>query len=279
MIEMPEATTIAGQMKDALSGKTITRFARGPLTHKFLWLNRPDEEYQSLLKGQTITGADSFGRSIYLGLADVMLWWGDTGGRILYHEAGSALPKKYHLLWEFSDGSSLTFAMQMWGSVKLLDRSQFGERPNEESGTQPLSPGFTPEALDQMMDGYPEKTGKGVKGFLVATGYVMKEHINGLGNAYVQDILFRAGIDPRRKVMNINAEERRNLFDAIQATIAQATELGGRDDEHDLFNQPGRYMRQMDSRTVGKPCPNCRTPILKISYLGGACYLCPKCQS
>ena len=43
MIEMPEATTIAGQMKDTLTRKTVTRFARGPLTHKFLWLNRPDD--------------------------------------------------------------------------------------------------------------------------------------------------------------------------------------------------------------------------------------------
>ena len=279
MIEMPEAATLARQMNETLKDKTITRFARGSQTHKFLWLNRPDEEYQSLLAGKTITGADSFGRSIYLRLGEVMLWWGDTGGKILYHEPGAALPKKYHLLWEFADGSSLTFAMEMWGAVKCLDRSQFDALPHDENGTQPLSPGFTFEALDRMLNAYPEKTSKGVKGFLVATGYVMADHLSGLGNAYVQDILFRAGIDPRRKVMNINAEERRNLYDAIQSTIALATELGGRDEETDLFGQPGRYIRLMDKRTAGTPCPNCRTPILKIAYLGGACYLCPKCQS
>jgi formamidopyrimidine-DNA glycosylase len=279
MIEMPEATTIAGQMQQTLTGKTVARFARGPLTHKFLWLSRPDEEYQSLLPGLTVTGADSFGRSIYLRLGKYMLWWGDTGGKILHHAPGAVLPKKYHLLWEFADGSSLTFAMEMWGYVKLLDRSQFKERPKDESGAQPLSPEFTVEALSRMMDAYPEKTAKGVKGLLVATGHLLKDHINGLGNAYVQDILFRAGIDPRRKVMDIDAEERRNLFDAIQSTIALATELGGREDESDLFNQPGRYVRLMDSRTAGQPCPNCRKPIQKITYLGGACYLCPKCQS
>jgi len=279
MIEMPEATTIASQMNTTLTGKTITRFSRGPLTHKFLWLNRPDEEYHSMLSGRTITGAESFGRSIYLRMEDLMLWWGDTGGRINYHEPGATLPKKYHLLWEFDDGSSLTFAMEMWGFVKLLDRSQFEKRPQDESGIQPLSPEFSVQALDRMMDAYPEKKAKGVKGFLVATGYVMQDHLNGLGNAYVQDILFRAEIDPRRKVLDINAAERRNLFDFIQSTIATATGLGGRDDEADLFNQPGRYIRLMDSRTAGKPCPSCRTPIQKIAYLGGACYLCPTCQS
>jgi formamidopyrimidine-DNA glycosylase len=279
MIEMPEATTLARQMNETLTGRTITRFARGPLNHKFLWLSRPDEEYQAMLPGRTVTGADSFGRSIYLRMGDLMHWWGDTGGRILFHAAGEPLPKKYHLLWEFSDGSSLTFAMEMWGYVKLLDRSQFDLRPHAESGTQPLSPEFTLEALNRMMDAYPEKTAKGVKGLLVATGHLLKDHINGLGNAYVQDILFRAGSDPRRKVMNINPEERHNLFDAIQSTMALATELGGRDDECDLFGRPGQYLRLMDKRTAGLPCPNCRTPIQKIAYLGGACYLCPKCQS
>ena len=280
MIEMPEATTLASQMNSTLAGKKIVRFARGPLTHKFLWLNRPDEEYQSILAGKTITGASSFGRSIYLHLGKkAMLWWGDTGGRIRYHEPGAELPKKFHLVWDFADGSHLTFAMEMWGFVRLLDPSQFGERPNEESGTQPLSPEFTLEYLNEMLDEYPEKTSKGIKGFLVATGHLVSKHINGLGNAYVQDILFRAGIDPRRKIPAIDADKRQDLCDAIQSTLAQATELGGRDEESDLFGQPGRYIRLMDSRTAGQPCPSCRTPILKIAYLGGACYLCPKCQS
>ncbi len=280
MIEMPEAATLARQMNTALAGKVITRFTRGPLTHKFLWLNRPDEEYQSILPGKVVSAASSFGRSIYLHLGtEAMLWWGDTGGKIFYHAPGTELPKKYHLLWDFSDGSHLTFSMEMWGYVKLLDSSQFGARPHDESGVQPLSPEFTLEYFDEMLEAYPDKTSKGIKGFLVATGYAVPRHINGLGNAYVQDILFRAGLDPRRKIPSIHADERHNLFDAIQEVIGQAVALKGRDEECDLFGQPGQYMRLMDSRTAGKPCPSCGKPIQKIAYLGGACYLCPRCQS
>ncbi len=278
MLEMPEAVTIAAQMNSTLQGRTVARFARGPLTHKFLWLNRPDEEYQSMLAGRTVSGASAFGRSIYLRLDGCLLWWSDTGGSLLFHEPGEDLPKKYHLLWEFGDGAHLTFAMQMWGAVKLLDGAEFGERPHAEAGVQPLSPEFSFERFDRMLDAYPERTSKGVKGFLVATGHAVPDPINGLGNAYVQDILFRAGIDPRRKVMHIDAQERRSLHAAIQETMAQAIELGGRDEEVDLYGWPGRYARLMGSKTAGKPCPNCRTPILKIAYLGGACYLCPKCQ-
>jgi formamidopyrimidine-DNA glycosylase len=278
MIEMPEATTIARQMNETLTGKTIARFGRGNKTHKFLWLNRPDEEYETILPGLSITGASSFGRSIYLHLEDHMLWWSDAGGKLLYHAPGENLPKNYHLAWEFEDGSALTYALQMWGAVKLLDQSEFSEKPNDETGIEPLSPGFTIERFNEMLDEYPEKTSKGIKGFLVATGYVMPKHIAGLGNAIVQDILFHAGISPKRKVMDISPEERENLFEAINGTIAEAIELGGRYDEVDLFGQPGRYIRLMDSKTVGTPCIHCGADIQKISYLGGACYLCLYCQ-
>lgn len=278
MIEMPEATTIAQQMNTTLTGKSIKGFYRGNKTHKFLWLNKPVEEYQAILSGLTVVGASSFGRSIYLHLGDYMLWWGDTGGKLLYHPPGVRLPKNYHLFWEFEDGSVLTFAMQMWGGVKLIDKSEFKEKPNDESGVEPLSFAFNLDRFNQMLDKYPEKTSKGIKGFLVATGYVTPNHIAGLGNAIIQDILFIAGISPKRKVMKLSAEERNTLFNAINTTVAEAIKLGGRYDQIDLFGNKGLYIRLMDSKTRGTPCTRCGSKIQKISYLGGACYICPQCQ-
>ncbi len=279
MIEMPEATTIARQMKHELTGKKITRFGRGVMRHKFLWLNRPAEEYESILPQLVVSGASSYGRSMYLHLGDHMLWWGDAGGKLLYHRPGATLPKKYHLGWEFSDGSALTYALRMWGAVKLLDRSQFDERPHDESGVPPLDPAFTFERFETMLAEYPEKTSKGIKGFLVATGYVTPNCINGLGNAIVQDILFHARLSPKRKIPEISTKERRALYDAINTTIQEAIALGGRYDEVDLYGRKGGYIRVMDSKSAETPCPNCGSEIQKISYLGGACYLCPQCQN
>ncbi len=279
MIEMPEATTLARQMNDELTGKTITQFARGTQTHRFLWLNRPDEEYETILSSKTITGASSYGRSIYLKLGqENMLWWADAGGKILYHAPEKKLPAKCHLIWEFSDNSHLIYALQMWGAVKLLDAAEFNELPHDETGVPPLHPDFTFERFDIMLDEYPEKTSKGIKGFLVATGHVMPNHVHGLGNAIVQDILFNARLNPKRKTPDIKPEERRRLYDAIQSTVAQAIEQGGRYDETDLYGKKGSYVRLMDTKSANTPCPNCGRDIQKISYLGGACYLCPNCQ-
>ena len=279
MIEMPEAMSLAKQMSQTLVGKTIRNFRRGNKKHKFLWLNLPDDSYKSILPGLMVHGISSFGRSIYMNLGNYMIWGSDFGGKLIFHKPRSDLPKNTHLIWEFDDDSKLTFAMQMWGHIKLLSNSEFSIKPIDETGIEPLSKQFTFLNFNSMLDEYPEKTSKGIKGFLVATGYVTPNHIAGLGNAIVQDILFNAKISPKRKILDITINERKILFNAINETIEEAIKLGGRYDEVDLFGNNGGYIRLMDNKTKDTPCINCQTNIQKISYLGGACYICPQCQT
>jgi formamidopyrimidine-DNA glycosylase len=102
--------------------------------------------------------------------------------------------------------------------------------------------------------------------------------MNGIGNSYAQDILFRARLSPRCKIPEITPAEREQLYQAVQETVSLAIQAGGREEECDLFGHPGGYRRLMSSQTAGGPCPVCGTTIEKIAYLGGACYLCPQCQ-
>ena len=76
----------------------------------------------------------------------------------------------------------------------------------------------------------------------------------------------------------MNAGQVRALYDSINNTIAEVIAKGGRYDEYDLFNERGGYIRKMDKNALGLPCPECGGEIVKIQYLGGACYLCPSCQ-
>jgi formamidopyrimidine-DNA glycosylase len=274
MLEMPEAVTIASQMNKTLTGKEFKHFSRGVLVHKFLWLSKSAEEYDAILSGKQISSASSYGRSIFLHMGEThLLWFGELGGRILYHTQGHPLPAKYHLRWDFMDDTTMTYTLQMWGFVKLLEEAELPQQAYAKAGIPPLAEEFTPERFNQLLEDYPEKTRKGIKGFLVTSQYV-----NGIGNGYLQDILFKAKIHPARKIPTITADERHRLHAAIQETMAQAIKLGGREDEHDLYDHPGGYHRLMSNQSVGTPCPDCGTPIQKLSYLGGACYFCPTCQ-
>ena len=100
----------------------------------------------------------------------------------------------------------------------------------------------------------------------------------GIGNGYLQDILFRARVHPKRRVVELDKKEGRALYDSIVETLGSAVELGGRDTERDLYGRPGGYRRILHSKVTGEPCPACGAPIEKIHYLGGASYFCPRCQ-
>jgi formamidopyrimidine-DNA glycosylase len=114
---------------------------------------------------------------------------------------------------------------------------------------------------------------RSVKGLLT-----QDQIIPGLGNAIAQDIMFRAGLHPKRAIRDLSEEQRHTLYDAIRATVEEVTAQGGRYDEFDLFGSPGGYVRLMDRNAAGKPCPECGTSVQKMQYLGGACYFCPSCQ-
>jgi formamidopyrimidine-DNA glycosylase len=102
--------------------------------------------------------------------------------------------------------------------------------------------------------------------------------IPGLGNAIVQDILFRSRLHPRHPLTELSATQVKELYNAIQSTLQDVIAGGGRYDEFDLFNQRGGYVRIMDKNALNRPCPECAGKIMKLSYLGGTCYLCPTCQ-
>jgi formamidopyrimidine-DNA glycosylase len=275
MIELPEALIIARQMSQELKGKQIESGIRGNVPHKFAFYNCSAEEYEAILKGKMMGEATGHGSAILASVEpDYTLVLGGGGERILFHQSESTLPKKHHLLLHYQDGTYLTVTVQGWGNALLLHQSELVEHPHVgEKRVSPLSDAFTFEYLQGLFEELEEEDPRSVKFFIIS-----EPGIWGVGNGYLQDILFRAKIHPRRRAIDIIEEERRALHQAIRETLKQAVELGGRDTERDLYNRRGGYRRILDSKSVGQPCPECGTPVEKIQYLGGACYLCPSCQ-
>jgi formamidopyrimidine-DNA glycosylase len=105
-----------------------------------------------------------------------------------------------------------------------------------------------------------------------------EQRIPGLGNGVLQDILFNAGIHPKRKKSTLTDFEKDELFHSLKVTLNSMAENGGRDTEKDLFGQNGKYKTILSKNTVNRPCPNCGSAIIKEAYMGGAIYYCPQCQ-
>jgi formamidopyrimidine-DNA glycosylase len=163
----------------------------------------------------------------------------------------------------------------MWGAMELFEAGQEKERQYiKDMRCTPTEPEFSFTYFNDLIDNLLRGEKRSLKGLLT-----QDQLIPGLGNAIAQDILFRARLHPRRALADLDDNQRRVLYDAIQSTLTDAIQKGGRYDEVDLFNNPGGYVRLMDKEALKRPCPVCGGFIEKMQYLGGACYVCPTCQA
>jgi len=275
MFELPEYTTIAGQMNQTLVGKIILQGTLGNTPHKFVWYNRTPAEFEQLTDGKVIGHASVRGRWLLLDLnPGLRLVLGECGGRILFHPSAGSVPEKYHLLIGFTDGSFLTVMTTMWGAMELYHAGEELQRQYIQGMRMtPVDAGFTlvyfQELLDELMAGQK----RSIKSLLT-----QDQIIPGLGNSISQDIMFNARLHPRHLLGDLVKSQREGLFHAIVSTVEEVIQNGGRSDESDLFGMPGGYHRKMDKDAVGTPCQECGTPVEQIQYLGGRCYFCPSCQ-
>ena len=276
MIELPEALAIARQMTKEIAGKRIAEGNKGNSPHKFAFSSGSAEEYEAIFRGKTVGESMGHGSAILTPIGDHhVLILGGGGERILFHQDERSLPKKRQLLLRFTDGAYLTVTVSGWGNTMLLPRAEYAQHRHVAlHRTPPLTPGFTWKHFQGLLAQVDENSSKSVKYFAISEPGVL-----GIGNGCLQDILYHAKLHPRRRMVDTTASERRALYDAIQDTLARMVELGGRDSERDLYGNRGGYVRILDSRTRGQPCPVCKTAIEKAQYLGGAIYFCPTCQT
>lgn len=276
MFELPEFVTLARQMNATLTGKVIQTGSLGNSPHKFVWYNRTPKEFGALTRGKTLGAARARGKWIFVALEPgQVLVLGECGGKVLFHPSGSPLPAKYHLALTFTDHSALTATTQMWGALELYAQGQELHRQYiRDMRPTPVEPAFTFSYFSALIAELCRGEKQTAKGLLTQA-----QLIPGLGNALAQDILFQARLHPKHSLVDLTRTQQRQLYRAIQKTVQAAIAKGGRNDEYDLFDQPGGYRRIMDKHAAGRPCPQCGRKIEKIQYLGGACYFCPRCQA
>ena len=207
-------------------------------------------------------------------LSDSFLLFSD-GVNLRFHPSSGPISAKHQLLVNFSDGTSLSASVAMYGGVVCWEKSATCGNSYYQtalSKPSPLTDAFD-EAYFQSLVA-PETVQKLPLKAVLAT----RQRIPGLGNGCLQDILWVAGPHPRCKLNTLAEDEIGWLFSSIKDTRKEMTELGGRSIEKDLLGQPGSYQMRMCADRKDKPCPRCGSEICKEAYLGGSVYTCPVCQ-
>ena len=272
MLELPESSNLALQLNKTIKGKIVWNVRARCSPHRFAFFFGDPDHYQDLLSGKRMGEAYAVAGFVEIEAEDLRMIFND-GVNIRYYAPGEPIPPKHQLHIEFTDGASLVFTVQMYGGLCVCHAGEM-ENPYYLVAKQkpsPLTAAFDEDYFKNLLDH--SKPGIGAKAFLAT-----EQRIPGLGNGVLQDILFRAKVNPRSPVDRLTFEERTHLFMSVKQTLSKMTMEGGRDIEKDLFGHNGGYLTVMSNKNEGHPCPLCGSTIVKQAYLGGAVYFCPACQ-
>ncbi len=169
------------------------------------------------------------------------------------------------------------------GGLRLRDPRRFGaviwhpsnlpEHPLLAGlGPEPLLPGFDGGSLHRALAGRRAP----IKAVLLDQSVVA-----GLGNIYVCEALFAAGIDPRLPAGNLSAKRCRRLAEAIRTILDQAIAMGGSTLRDFAHTDGGSGHFQLAARVYGRanaPCDVCGRALQRIVQGQRSTYFCAGCQ-
>jgi len=272
MKELPENQTIARQINEKLTGKTITGVFNATKYHKQTFFYGDPLTYGKLLIGRKIKSSESYGMYVDILLNNqTKISFGD-GTNIKYVVNPGKMPDGYQLLLTLDDNSYLIYTVGMFGLIAAYKGAYDGIYYQKSyQSISPLSKEFDEKYFDDLFTGLRPKLS--AKLFLAS-----EQRIPGLGNGVLQDILFNARINPKRQISTFTDADKSLLFQSVKQTLSDMTEQGGRDIETDLSGNRGGYKCILSKNTVNTPCPRCGDTIVKEASSGGSVYYCPTCQ-
>ena len=162
-----------------------------------------------------------------------------------------------------------------FGFMDLIDDGGLDDHPMiVRIGPEPLEEAFDAKTLaDRLKE----------KRTPIKAALLDQSVVAGLGNIYVSEALFRAGISPRRSSHTVQGKRAGRLIPAIKDVLADAIAAGGSSlrDHRQTNGELGYFQHHFAVYDrAGEPCPNqgCSATIRQIVQSGRSSYFCPRCQ-
>ncbi|MBD5807201.1 DNA-formamidopyrimidine glycosylase [Limosilactobacillus walteri] len=272
MPELPEVETVRrGLMKiaagrkinaiDVYYGKTITNDV---------------EEFRQALIGQTIEKVDRRGKYLLFRFTNnlTMVSHLRMEGKYYNQPVGSSVDKHTHVVFEFTDGTELCYQdTRKFGRMTLVRTGQEMTVGGLKTiGPEPTAATFT---LDFFKNELRKSRGK-IKPFLLN-----QRHVAGLGNIYVDEVLWMTGINPEQPANTLTDEEVAALRKNIISELATAIKYKGTTVHSftNAFGNAGAFQDRLNAYGhAGEECPRCGTKLVKIKVAERGTTFCPHCQ-
>ena len=282
MPELPEVETVMRGLAPVMQGQVIAQ----------AYVNRPNLRWPfplqmaQRLTGQTVlelrrrskyilmdlSGGETL--LVHLGMSGRMLISGDPQGRFVHTHPAPA--KHDHVVFDMANKARVTFNdPRRFGAMDLMSTAQGEDHPLlKQIGPEPFGNAFNETYLCAMLTG---------RKMPIKTALLDQKIIAGLGNIYVCEALFRAGISPLCRAADLSQARVAALVPVIRQVLHEAIEAGG-SSLRDFRQADGELGYFQHNFAVygreGKVCSNdgCAGLISRVVQSGRSSFYCDQCQ-
>ncbi len=271
MPELPEVETVCRGLALKLEGRRLVRVEQ----------NRPDlrvplpQDFVRRLTGRRIERIRRRAKYILMDLdgPDILvIHLGMSGRVILGHVPEGEAGLHEHVRFIADDGTTATYKdHRRFGLMALVAADALDAHPMfADLGPEPLGNGFSAAVLSAALAG--RKTP-------IKSALLDQTVVSGLGNIYVCEALYRAGISPRRLAQSVAGARAERLVPAIREVLTEAIAAGG-STLRDYVQTDGELGYFQKAFAVygreGEPCPGCtcKASVERVVQAGRSTFFC-----
>lgn len=274
MPELPEVETVRLGLAPVLEGRKLAR-----VQARRKDLRRPlPRGFAKRLEGRTILRLARRAKYLLAFLDDgqVLLMHLGMSGRMAIADPSLPLDKHDHVVLTTDEGREIRFRdPRRFGMMDLV--------PATDLDSHPLLADLGPEPLEEAFDGPLLAARLAGSRSPLKTALLDQRRVAGLGNIYVCEALFRAGLSPTREAATVKGEKADRLAAAIRTVLSEAVAAGGTSlrDHRRADGDLGYFQNELAVYgREGEPCPGCtcREGIRRIVQGGRSTFYCRKKQ-
>lgn len=219
------------------------------------------------LKGEELAESRRHGKHLFVRVGEDNGWlrlhFGMTGELDAWEKnEESAGDENVALRLDFDDGSHLAYRItRKFGEIGWVDDvDAFIEE--RELGPDPLDSGFGLREFRKVLEG---------RRGMIKTTLMTQEILAGLGNVYVDEILFQVGLHPEAATDELEDDTVKEIHRAMNRVIKAAVKA-----RVDADEMPASFL--LPHRTGDQHCPKCGQKLKRKAVGGRPTYFCPEDQ-
>ncbi len=268
MPELPDLEAIKFMLNDKFAGAKIERVEiLQPLV-----IRRPTpKEFVATLTGNTISKVERRGKHLLFNLASnhVIALHMMLVGRLQICDAHENLKTRTCFIIHLESGMQLRYSdSKLMGKIYLVEKGFLAEIPRwKEMGPDALDESLTLDVFHQRIRRHSGQ----IKSILTNGTFVA-----GIGNAYADEILFKAGIYPFWPRTSLSDEEVERLYNAMKVVLVEAIGIVTERMQDDISAEIRDFLKI--HRKGGKPCPACGRQLSQVQANRRITSFCRNCQ-